>query len=136
MIDKIKQIELMDELYQPISWYEIKKSTTELENNKAPGLNGVPPNAFKALGYANLSWFILFYHQFWNSQADFDEWHEGQLVTVPKKGDTADHNKCRGVTLMYIGNKIHSSIMCGQIFKIISKHGVKCKFGFMPGFGF
>ena len=37
---------------------------------------------------------------------------------------------------MDIGNKIYSSIMCGQLFKIISKHGVKCQFGCTPGFGF
>ena len=36
---------------------------------------------------------------------------------------------------MDIGNNIYSSIMCGQLFKIISKHGVKCQFGFTPGVG-
>ena len=36
---------------------------------------------------------------------------------------------------MDTGNKIYSSIMCGQIFKIISKHGVKCQFGSTPGVG-
>ena len=115
----------MDTLDQHISWDEIKKSTTNLANNKAPGLNGVPPNAFKAIGDTNLSWLLIFYNQLWHSQADYDEWNEGQLVPVPKKGDTNEHNKWRGVTLMDIGNKIYSSIMCGQLFKIISKHGVK-----------
>ena len=36
---------------------------------------------------------------------------------------------------MYIGNKIYSSIMHGQLFKIISKHSVKCQFGSTPGVG-
>ena len=36
---------------------------------------------------------------------------------------------------MDIGNKIYSSIMCGRIFRIISKHGVKCQFGSTPGVG-
>ena len=34
---------------------------------------------------------------------------------------------------MDIGNKIYSSIMCGKLFKIISKCGVKCQFGSTPG---
>ena len=55
VLDKINQREVMDELDQPISWDEINKSTTKLANDKAPGLNGVPPNVFKALGDANLS---------------------------------------------------------------------------------
>ena len=40
---------VMEELYLPISWDEIKKATTKLANNKAPGLNYILPNAFKAL---------------------------------------------------------------------------------------
>ena len=55
LLDKIKQRELTEELYHTISWNEIKKSTTKLVNDKAPGPNGVPPNAFKALEDANLS---------------------------------------------------------------------------------
>ena len=51
----INQREVMEKLYQPISWYEIKKATTKLAKNKSPGLNGVPPNAFKALDDAKLS---------------------------------------------------------------------------------
>ena len=36
---------------------------------------------------------------------------------------------------MEIGNKIYSSIICGQLFKKISKHSVKCQFGSTPGVG-
>ena len=54
---------------------------------------------------------LLFYNQFWHSQADFDEWHEGQVVPVPKKGDTSDPNKWRGVTLMDIINNIYRSVL-------------------------
>ena len=125
----------MDELDQPISWDEIKKLTTNLANDKAPGLNVVPTNAFKALNDANLSCILLFYNQFWHSQADFDECHEGQVVPVPKKGDITEPKKWRGVTVMDIGNKIYISIMCGRLFKIIGKHGVKCQFGSTPGVG-
>ena len=57
---KIKQRYVMDELDHPISWGEIKTSTTKLKENKAPGLNVVPPNAFKALNDVNLSGILLF----------------------------------------------------------------------------
>ena len=98
----------MEELDQPISWDEIKKATTNLANDKSPGLNGVPHNAFKALDNANLSYILLFYNQFWHIQADFDKCHEGQVVPVPNKGDTTNPNKCRSITLMDIINKIHT----------------------------
>ena len=123
----------MEKLDNPISWDEIKKSTTKLANNKAPGINGVPPIACKTLDDTNLSWIRIFYNQFWHSQSEFDKCHEGQVFPVPQKGDTSDPNNWRGVTLMDIGNKIYISIMCGQLFKIINKYGVNCQFGSTPG---
>ena len=113
-----------------------KKTTTNLANKKSPGLNGVPPNAFKALDDKNISRIILFYNQLWCSQDEFHEWNEGQVVTVTKKGDTSNPKKLRGFTLMDIGKKIYSSIMCGRLFKISRKHSVKCQFRSTPGFGY
>ena len=34
--------------------------------------------------------FIL---KFWNQGGDFEEWHEGQLVPVPKSGDLSNPNE-------------------------------------------
>ena len=76
VLHNIKQIEVMGELYQPISWDEINKSTTKLANDKVTELNSVPPNEFKALDGENLSWLLLFYNKFWHNQADLDKWHE------------------------------------------------------------
>ena len=56
-------------------------------------------------------------------------------MPVPKSGDLSDPNKWRGVTLMDIGSKFFSSIMCTRLFKIIDKHGVKYQFGSTPGVG-
>ena len=86
----------MDELDHPISWGEIKKSTTKLAEDKAPGLNSVPPNAFKALDDENISWIPLFYNQFLNIKADFDKWYEGQVVPVPQKGETTNPTRGEG----------------------------------------
>ena len=133
VLENIKHRDVMEELNQPISWDEMKKATTKLSNDKAPGLNGVPPNTSKALDNVNLSWLMIFYNQFWPSKADFGKWHEGQIVPVPKKGDTSNPNDRIGVALMDTGNKIYSSIICGQLFKIIRKHGMKYQFGSTPG---
>ena len=75
VLDNIKQRYVMEELDHPISWDDIKTSTTKLSNNKAPVLNGVPPNAFKALNDVNLSWILLSYNQFYHGQDGFGECH-------------------------------------------------------------
>ena len=37
---------------------------------------------------------------------------------------------------MDIGEKVFSSLICNQLFKIIKKHGVKYQFGSSPGVGY
>ena len=107
----------------------IKKFTTKLENDKTPGLNSVPLRVSKTIDDKNITWLILFYNQFRSIQAYFDIWNEGQVFLLPSKVETSNTNKCRGFTLMYIRTKIHISIMCEQLFKVIRKNGVKYQFG-------
>ena len=64
VLDNINQKDVMYELYHPISWDEINQVTTKLANYKAQGINGVPPNEFKALNNVNLSWILLRYNKF------------------------------------------------------------------------
>ena len=135
VIDKIKQRQTMYELNEPISWAELKTAIEKLANDKAPGLNKVRPNSFKSLRNSNLSHLLTFLKQYWEGEADFAEWHEGQLVPVPKSGDLSDPNKWRGVTLMYIGSKVFSRILCARLFQVTNKHGVKYQFGSTPGVG-
>ena len=90
----------------------MKKAVTKLANGKSTGLNEVPPDAFKALSEKNLSLLLNFLNAFWNKKTDFDKWHKGQMIPAPKSGDLRDPNKWRGVTLMDIGSKIFSLILC------------------------
>ena len=83
----------------------------------------------------NLRHHFDFITELWEDKVDFEEWHEGQVVPVPKIGYLSDYNKQRGVNLMDIGTKVFSSLICKRLFKIIKKHGVKYKFGYSPGFG-
>ena len=64
VINEIKQRQTMDELNKPISWAEIKIAIAKLANDKAPGLNKVPPNEFKSLSNANLAHLLTFFNQY------------------------------------------------------------------------
>ena len=76
-----------------------------------------------------------FITEFWEDKVDFEEWHEGQVVPVPKNGHVYDPNKWRGLKLMNIGAKVFISLICKPLFKIFKKNGVKYKFGSSPGVG-
>ena len=118
-----------------ITWEELQQAIAKLKNGKAPGLNDVPPDAFKSLTKINLANLLEHLNQFWHEEADFEEWHEGRVVPVPKGGNLSDSNKWRVVTLMDIGSNFFSSILCTRLFKIIKLHGVRYQLGSTPGVG-
>ena len=132
---EVRKIDAMQEIYQPISWDEIKTTVTKLINDKAPGLNKVPPNAFKALNDDKLTQLLECFNKYWIEENDFDQWHKVQIAPVPKIGYLSNPKKWRGVTLMDIGEKIFSIILCGRAFKIIKAHEVKYQFASTPGVG-
>ena len=85
----------MHSLDNDIDWYEFLRVVTYLKNDKAPRLNGVCPNSFKCMDEKNLRTVYKFIRDFWKGNKDYEEWHEGQVVLVPKSGDTSNPNKWR-----------------------------------------
>ena len=73
--------------------------------DKTPVLNKVPPNTSKSLNNDNLNNLLYFFNRYWLEETDFDEWHKGQIVPLPKSGDLSDPKKWRSVTLMDIVEK-------------------------------
>ena len=132
VLQDLPQRLMMPKLDAPIMWMELKRAVRKLANGKSSGLNDVPLDAFKRLDDVNLLTLFDFFNSYWNEEIDFSEWHEGQVVPDPKSGDLSNPNKWRGVTLMDLGSKIFSSILCTRLFLIIRKHGVKYQFGSTP----
>ena len=116
-------------------WKKFISAIQELTNEKSPGLNGFPPNAFKSMSLENLCHHFNFITEFLEDKVDSEECHKGQVFPVPKSGDLSDPNKWREVNLIDIAAKVISSLICKRLFKIIKKHGVKYQFGSSPGVG-
>ena len=77
-----------------------RNSTAQLRNGGAPGITVFPPEAFKYLEGENRKQVYMFVVDFWEGRADYDQWHKGLGVMVPKKGDLSNPNKWRGINLM------------------------------------
>ncbi len=108
---------------------------TKLKNAKAPGLTGVPPEAFKAMSPANLQHVYKHVNDFFLRNADHEQWYCSQCVPVLKSGNLSDPNKWQGVMLMDVCSKIFSSVMNGRAFKLLAEHGTHFQFGGTPELG-
>ena len=53
-------------------WTEFIFAIQELTNEKSPGLNGVPPFAFKSMSEENLCHHFKFITEFWEEKVDFE----------------------------------------------------------------
>ena len=72
---------------------------------------------------------------FWEGDADYDEWHEGLGVPVEKIPNPKDPNKYRIVNLMDVCSKIFSRILTARAYKLATKHCTKYQFGGTPKAG-
>ena len=55
-----------------------------------PGLNEVPPDAYKILSNQKLDTLYSFLTAYWQKKTDFIEWHEVRVVPVPKSNDLSE----------------------------------------------
>ena len=93
ILDQVPPCRTLWKLNDPITWDEFCKAVKKLKNTKAPGLTGVPPEAFKAMSPANLRHVYNHVNYFFLGDADYELWHCSQCVPVPKRGDLSDPNK-------------------------------------------
>jgi hypothetical protein len=84
---KIKQRKIMTSIDSPITYKEVNAAINKLNAGKAPGLNGVPPDALKAMVIEMRQRIHEYVAEFFEGKVDHEGWHRSQCVSVPKKGD-------------------------------------------------
>ena len=119
----------MQELDKPISRNEIRLAIRDLKNNKSPGANNTPAEAFKAMNASNRAHVHEIIKGFWDGTHDYPDWHTGTGTPIPKTTRPDDPNQFRIINLMDVCSKIFSRILTARTYKILEKHGTKNQFG-------
>ena len=55
------------------------------------------------------------FEQIWNEEKFPEEWKEGHLIKLPKKGDLTNCNNYRGITLLVIVGKVFNRIILNRM---------------------
>jgi len=87
---------VLDLIEQHTIMEEFSNAVNGLKNCKAPGLNRVPPEAFKAMDSECRRYVFDFLMQYFDGESDYESWHKSQCVPVTKSGNLSDLNKWRG----------------------------------------
>ena len=100
ILKKVPQCPTLLDIDSPITFEEVNAAINKLKNGNIPGLNGIPPEAYKAMNVEMLLHVHRYVSDFFEGKEDYEEWHQSQCVPVPKSGNLSDPNKRRGVMLM------------------------------------
>jgi hypothetical protein len=93
LFDLLEQKPCLTSIDTPITFGKVKQAINKLKKGKLPGLNGIPPEALKAMN--NTSRCTTHHHvsDFFEKKVDHKRWHKSQFVPVPKRGGLSDPNK-------------------------------------------
>ena len=106
-IKTIPKFTTMMEISVLMSFPELGLALFKLSWHKAPGQNGVSPNALKVLNDGNkrkLHKFINCWLE--DKYFEYPEWRIASIKALPKKGDLSDPNNWRGIVLLDVVSKV------------------------------
>ena len=100
---------------------EIKSAIKGLKNNKAAGPDNITAEILKA--DVNLSAEILFpiIHKIWSNETFPDDWKNGFITILAKKGDLSKCDSYRGIMLLSIPGKVLSRIILNRMKDTVDK---------------
>ena len=94
---------------------EITHALRELQNRRAGGCDGIPPELYKEGGEALIDMLKSLLDDIWDSEQIPDEWRTSVLLPFHKKGDTQICSNYRGISLLCIGFKLLETILLARL---------------------
>jgi hypothetical protein len=121
----------------PITILEFMEATRKLRTNKAPGLDGIPNEVWKAITLDSPFDLLKMYNEILASGDVPDEWCTILLSPIFKKGDKNDPQNYRPISLVATILKLLTSILSKRLqeWSIKNKHISQFQAGFRKGMG-
>jgi Reverse transcriptase (RNA-dependent DNA polymerase) len=115
----------------PPSRSELDTAINHMASHKAPGKNGIPAEAYKALNEQNRTTIHTLLLKYW-TQGEFDsaDWHTTMLKLLPKKGNLRLPKNWRPIALLDVLSKILSSIIARRLDRHAQTVGLPEQSGF------
>ena len=104
-----------------ITKQEIKEALKKLKNGKAAGEDNLPGELLKSDINQTTKVLHTLLNKIWESQTVPQEWKQGVLIKLPKKGDLSDCNNWRGITLLSVTSKILTRILLERLKTALDK---------------
>jgi len=101
---------------------EIKAAIKKIKNGKAAGPDNVPGEAIKGEVETSVNMLYHLFKKVWDAEEVPQEWKDGYIVKLPKKGDLRECKNYRGITLLSVPAKVFNRIILERLKEAIDKH--------------
>jgi hypothetical protein len=114
---------------------EILGIIKRLQNNKAPGEDGITSEILKACSSTIPNWLCDIFNTAWTNEEIPQDWREAILLPFFKKGDNTQCSNYRGISLMAVVGKIFAILLLNR-FQSYRDRRTRCnQAGFRQGRG-
>lgn len=94
---------------------EFRKVIKKLSDGKAWGLDGIPGEVWKYGGEELEGWIREFCNRIWRGEGWPEEWKEGIIVPIVKKGEGERVKEYKRVTLMSTAYKLYAAVLAERM---------------------
>lgn len=94
---------------------QIMKAISALKNGKATGPDEITAEAIKANIETSVSILYKLIKKIWKEESFPEEWKQGILMRLTKKGDLSEYSNYWGILLLSVPNKILNRILLERI---------------------
>ena len=109
---------------------EIQLALSQLKNGKAAGLDNVYPEVLNINHDITAEVLCPLLEKIWKEEKIPEDWEEGVIIKILKKGDLSNCNNWRGVTLLSMPSKILTRIILNRTQNTAEQHLQKEQAGF------
>ncbi|KAL6417803.1 hypothetical protein ACFW04_012524 [Cataglyphis niger] len=113
------------------------RSDEEKSIDRTVGADGIPAEVWKYGGENMEEWIWKICNRVWKGEGWIEEWNEGVIVPILKKGEGERVEEYRGVSLTSTLYKVYASVLAGRLSKEVEEKGLvpQNQTGFRRGLG-
>ena len=122
----------INKIVNPFTMEELEAAFKQMKDLKAPGMNGMPALPFKLLpkqGHKNL---LAKFNELLETGMIPEEWKQGEIITLFKKGDILEIGNRRPITLLQTEYKILSKLITNRLNLLMPSLIHEDQVGFIP----
>jgi len=120
---------------RPLKKEEIIAAINSLKNHKAPGKDRPNAELFKADTVTTANILQPLFNTIWDRRKIPDDWNEGIIIKIPKKGALSECSNMRGITLLSTPSKILAKVIMKRLLLAVDLKLREEQAGFRRGRG-